>query len=244
MYMRTVQGIQETFITESFVDELAAAAGADPIQFRLAHFTNPANPLTGPSLAVLQAIQKMSGWQTRPSPASGQTGPVMTGRGVGITPSSSCTIAHACEVEVTRKTGAVRVTKIWVAAQLGTLVNPDEVMAQLQGGTIMGLSRAIKDEVVFGRNQITSVDWVSYPIARFTDIPTAVDITVLNPTPADQTPGGPWTPVPNGGLGEPSTINMPAAVGNAVFDATGVRIRETPFRAARVLAALKHAGVA
>lgn len=245
MYMRTVQGIQTTFIVESFVDELAAAAGADPIQFRLNHFTNPSNSLTAPSVAVLQAIQTMSGWQTRPSPEKGQSGPILTGRGVGITPSSSCTIAHACEVEVTRKTGAVRVTKIWVAAELGTLVNPDEVLSQLQGGTVMGLSRALKDEVTFDRNQTTSSDWVSYPIARFADMPDSIDVTIINPGATQNgATGSPWTAVPNGGVGEPSTINVPAAVGNAVFDATGVRIRQTPFRPARVLAALKAAGVA
>ena len=212
MYMRTVQGIQNTFILESFMDELAAAVGADPIQFRINHLTNQANALTAPSIAILQAVQKLSSWQTRPSPDKGQTGPVLTGRGIGITPSSSCTIAHACEVEVTRKTGAVRVTRIWVAAELGSLVTPDAVVAQIQGGTIMGLSRAIKDEVTFGKNRITSRDWVTYPIVRFADIPDSIDIMILNPTPADNGTIASWTKIPNGGIGEPSSINVPAAV--------------------------------
>ncbi|HEY4348966.1 MAG TPA: molybdopterin cofactor-binding domain-containing protein [Gaiellaceae bacterium] len=244
MYMRTVQGLQNTFISESFWDELASAAGVDSIQFRLNHLTNQANQLTGPSIGVLQAIQAMSGWQSRPSPLKGQTGPVMKGRGIGLTPSTSCTIAHACEVEVTRKTGAVKVTKIWVAAQLGTLVNPDSVRAQIEGGTIMGLSRALKDEVTFGKKVITSRDWVSYPIARFKDLPATIDIEILKSAVADNGSIASWTKIPNGGIGEPSTINVPAAVANAVFDATGVRIRSTPFRPARVLSALKTAGIA
>jgi nicotinate dehydrogenase subunit B len=243
MYMRTVQGIQNTFITESFMDELASAAGADPIAFRIGHLTNQASPLTNPSITVLQTIQSMAGWEARPSPDKSQTGDVLKGRGVGITPSSSCVIAHACEVEVTRKTGAVKVTKIYVAAMLGTLVSPDQVEAQIQGGTIMGLSRGLKDGVTFGKKQIISADWVTYPIVRFLDLPDAIEITILNPKATDNGTIGSWTKIPNGGIGEPSSINVPAAIANAVFDATGVRIRQTPFRPARVLAALKAAGV-
>jgi CO/xanthine dehydrogenase Mo-binding subunit len=99
----------------------------------------------------------------------------------------------------------------------------------------MGLSRGLKDQVIFGKNQITSADWVTYPIVRFADLPDAIDITFVPPTaPA----------VPNGGIGEPSQGAMPAALSNAIFDATGVRIRRPPFTPARVRAALKAAGVA
>jgi CO/xanthine dehydrogenase Mo-binding subunit len=227
MYMRTVQGLQNTFISESFMDELAAVAGADPIQFRLNHLA----PSQSTPIQTLEAVQKLSGWQSRPSPAKGQTGPVLTGRGVGLTN----TVSHVAEVEVTRKTGVVRVTRIWVAVNIANLVNPDEVLAQVQGGTIMGLSRGIKDEVTFNKNQTTSADWVSYPIVRFTDLPETIDVLLIPPA-------GPA--VPSTGIGEPASQSVPAAIGNAIFDATGVRLRQPPFRPARVLAALKAAGLA
>ena len=225
MYMRTVQGLQNTFISESFMDELAAAAGVDPIQFRLNHL--PSSQST--AIQTLQALQAHSGWQTRTSPASGQTGNIRTGRGVGMT----STVAHVAEVEVNMKTGAVRVSQIWGVVNIKNLVNPDEVLSQAQGGTIMGLSRALKDEVIFSKNQVASPDWVTYPIVRFADIPDSIDILLIPPTaPA----------VPNSGIGEPSSQAVPAAVGNAIFDATGVRMRQTPFRPGRVRAALKAAG--
>jgi CO/xanthine dehydrogenase Mo-binding subunit len=244
MYMRTVAGIQNTFIQESFMDELAAAAGVDSIQFRLNHLTDQTNVLTPVGVSILQAAQQLSGWQTRPSPAPQTNDPVLKGRGIGLSLSTSCCIAHVADVEVTRKTGAVQVKRISVVAELGTLVHPDSVMAQLEGGTIMGLSRAIKDEVTFGKNRITSGDWVTYPIVRFRDLPASIDIRILNPTAADNGSIARWTKVPNGGIGEPSSIAVPAAVANAVFDATGVRIRSTPFTPARVRAAMKAAGVA
>jgi CO/xanthine dehydrogenase Mo-binding subunit len=98
----------------------------------------------------------------------------------------------------------------------------------------MALSRAMKDQVIFGKNKITSADWVTYPIARFTDIPDRIDITFVPPA----TPS-----IPNGQIGEQSQGALPAAIGNAIFDATGVRMRSLPFTPARVRAALKAAGV-
>ena len=226
MYMRTVAGTQTTFIAESFMDELAAKAGIDPIEFRL----NNLDPKTqATAIETLQAAQKLSGWQTRPSPAPASDGPVLRGRGVGLT----SRVAHVAEVEITRKTGAVKVTRISVAVNIGSLVTPDGTEAQVQGGTIMGLSRALNDQVVFGRNRITSSDWVSYPIVRFTDIPQAVDITFV---PSEPT-------VPSGGIGEPASQAVPAAVGNAIFDAIGVRMRRTPFTPGRVRAAMKTGGI-
>jgi CO/xanthine dehydrogenase Mo-binding subunit len=227
MYMRTVAGIQTTFISESFMDELAAAAGVDPIQYRLNHLDPVAQ---SKAVATLQAVQTLSGWQSRPSPAPKQDGPVLRGRGVGLT----STVAHVAEVEVDRKSGRVHVTRVSVAVNIGSLVSPDATSAQVQGGTIMGLSRALRDQVVFGKNKITSSDWVTYPIVRFQEIPETIDITYVASAPS----------VPNGGIGEPSSQAMPAAIGNAIFDATGVRMRRTPFTPARVRAAMKEAGVA
>jgi nicotinate dehydrogenase subunit B len=227
MYMRTVQGIQTTFMVESFIDELASAASVDPIQFRLNHMPST----QARAIATLQAVQQLSGWQTRPSPGPASNAPVVRGRGVGLSGST----AHVVDLEVTRKTGAVRVRRISAAVNIGSLVHPDSTKAQVEGGSIMGLSRALRDQVIFGKNQITSSDWVTYPIVRFNDIPDAIEVAFVPPsTPA----------VPSGGIGEPASQGVPAAVANAIFDATGVRIRRPPFTPARVRAALKAAGVA
>ena len=137
------------------------------------------------------------------------------------------------EVEVNRKTGAVHVTKFYSAAELGTtLVNPDGVKNQLEGGSIMGLSRSLKEEARFSRHGVRSYDWVTYPILRFVDVPETFDMVVLTSPPS----------IPGGGIGEPASVAVPAAVGNAIFDATGVRMRSVPFTPARVRAALKAAG--
>jgi CO/xanthine dehydrogenase Mo-binding subunit len=228
MYMRTVAGIQTTFISESFMDELAAAAGVDPIQYRLNHLDPVAQ---AKAIATLKAVQQASGWQARPSPAPKSSDQVLKGRGVGL----SSGVAHVAEVEVDRKTGRVHVPRLFVAVNIGSLVSPDATSAQVEGGTLMGLSRALKDQVVFGKNRITSADWVTYPIVRFQDVPQSINITFVPPAAPS---------VPNGGIGEPSSQQVPAAVGNAIFDATGVRMRSTPFTPARVRAALKGAGVA
>jgi CO/xanthine dehydrogenase Mo-binding subunit len=232
MYMRTVGGTQTRFIHESFVDELAAAASEDPIEFRVKHL-DLTNPVNQRALAVLREVQRRSGWQGRPSPAPGATsGTIVRGRGFSLSPSASCCIANVAEVEVNRKTGVVSVSKLWAVAELGTIVNPDGVHNQFQGGSIMGISRALKETARLSKNSVTSVDWVTYPILRFKDVP-PLDLTVL-PTPAS---------IPAGGIGEPSSIAVPAAIGNAFFDATGVRMRSLPLTPGRVRAALKGAGV-
>jgi CO/xanthine dehydrogenase Mo-binding subunit len=227
MYMRLPGSIQTSFISESFMDELAAAAGADPIEYRLRHLDPTAQ---AKAIATLQAVQSLSGWKARPSPAAPSGGTSLKGRGVGLTSS----VAHVVDLEVDRTTGKVHINRISVAVNIGTLVNPDSTRAQIEGGTIMGLSRGLKDQVIFGKNQITSSDWVTYPIVRFADLPDAIDISIVPPSAPS---------VPNGGIGEPSQGAMPAALGNAIFDATGVRIRRPPFTPARVRAALQAAGV-
>jgi CO/xanthine dehydrogenase Mo-binding subunit len=136
------------------------------------------------------------------------------------------------EVDVNRRTGAVRVTRFYAVAELGTtLVNPDGVKNQLEGGGIMGLSRSLKEEARFSRRGVRSYDWVTYPIFRFVDMPAVFDTVVLTSPPS----------IPGGGIGEPASVAVPAAVGNAIFDATGVRMRSIPFTPARVRAALRAA---
>jgi nicotinate dehydrogenase subunit B len=229
MYMRTVAGIQNAFTHESFMDELATAAGVDPIEFRVNHLTETSNPLTARALAVLREVQKRSGWTSRVGPSKLLTGDVYRGRGVALSATAACCIANVADVTVNRKTGAVSVTSFWSVAELGTVVSPDGTINQIHGGTIMGLSRALKEQAVLGKDNVRSRDWVTYPILRFKDVP-KIDVHLLSRANSG---------IPDGGIGEPSSVIVPAVIGNAIFDATGVRMRQTPFTPARVRAALK-----
>jgi CO/xanthine dehydrogenase Mo-binding subunit len=125
------------------------------------------------------------------------------------------------------------VTAFWSVAELGTVVSPDGTINQIHGGTIMSLSRALKEQAVLGRDSVKSRDWVTYPILRFKEVPAKLDVTLLT---------RPNSGIPDGGIGEPSSVIVPAAVGNAIFDATGARIREVPFTRERVRAALAARG--
>lgn len=252
--MRSPGRIQVNFAGEQFMDEIAAATGQDPIAFRLRHLSNNTDPYTLVSMqprmaAVLQTAQQVSGWKSRPSPGPGATSNarVVSGRGIAIVASQrSSYIANVAEVEVDKKTGKVSVTQMHVTVDAGQIVNPIGIQAQIQGATIFSTSRALHEEVVFTRSHVVDADWVSYPILRFVDVPQAINITLLNqPTlsPAGSFANGGMGSYVNSGIGEPPNTVVPAAIGNAIFDATGVRVREAPYTPGRVRAALKAAGV-
>jgi nicotinate dehydrogenase subunit B len=135
--------------------------------------------------------------------------------------------AMVSDVEVDRATGAVRVTRVVVAHDCGLVVNPDGVRNQVEGNVVQAISRTLKEEVLFDRARITSVDWVSYPILTFPELPDEVEVVLIDRP--DQ---------PSVGAGEPATCPVPAAIANAVFDATGARLRSVPFTPDRVKAVL------
>ena len=205
------------------MDELAAAAGADPVQFRLKGLSDPR------AIEVLKRTAEMIGWQTRPSPqAQRRSGNLAAGRGMAYNryKHSENYVAMAMEVEVNRSTGAIHVRRVTCAHDCGLVVNPDGVRNQIEGSILQTLGRALYEEVKFDRSRVTTVDWKSYPILTFPEVP-AIEIALIDrPT------------LPPYGAGEPATAPVAAALANAVFDATGARLRTVPFTPDRVKAAL------
>jgi CO/xanthine dehydrogenase Mo-binding subunit len=220
--LRTVGSTASVFPVESFVDELATAAGADPVQFRLQHL----GAASQRAIDAINATAALANWDTRPSPKPGTRGTIVTGRGIA----TRGNVAVVAEVEVNRTTGKVRVTRAWCAHECGLIVNPDGIRSQVEGSIVMFASRAINEQVTFTRSAITSLDWVTYPIMRFKDAPDEVQIQLINRK--DQ---------PSSGAGELSGPVIAPAIANAFFDATGVRMRQLPLTPARVRATLAAA---
>ncbi len=240
--LRDPNGPQSAFASESFIDEAAAAAKADALEFRVNMIKAGTNDDNGfrraRSLAVLEAAAKKYGWQPRPSPGPRGTGKILTGRGIAYSFRGQTVVAEIAEVEVNRETGHVWAKRLVCAHDCGFVVNPESLRTTVECGTLHGLSRAIHEEVRFDTEKVTSVDWVSHPTLRHADVPEQIDIVLVNGDPNPNRPD-----LPPYGAGEASLKPMLAAIGNAIHDATGVRIRRVPFRDDRVLAALKAAGV-
>jgi nicotinate dehydrogenase subunit B len=231
--LRAPQAPQTTFGSEQMIDELAYAAGMDPYQFRLQNITTAqVNDGFSQWRDVLVGAAKLANWQPRVAASNLSTANVVTGRGIAVGGFAGSQAGVAVEIEVNKKTGKIVVKHAYTAQVAGLSVYLPGVEQQMDGNLVMGASRALFEEVAFNKAQVTSLDWVSYPIMRFKDSPqtsyTIVQRTDLIPT----------------GSGEPPAVPIAAAIANAFFDATGVRLREAPMTPSRVRAALKTAGVA
>jgi CO/xanthine dehydrogenase Mo-binding subunit len=235
--LRDPNGPQSTFAAESFIDELAAAAKADPVEFRMRMLrgstTDDAGFRRARSIAVLKAAAEAYGWDARPSPKPLSKGGILTGRGIAYSFRGQTIVAQIAEVEVNRQTGHVRVKRLVCAHDCGLVVNPQSLKRTVECAMLHGLSRAIHEEVRFDTEKVLSVDWVSHPTLRHMDVPERIDVVLVNGDPNPSRPD-----LPPYGAGEAALKPMIAAVANAIHDATGVRLRRAPFRDARVLAAL------
>jgi CO/xanthine dehydrogenase Mo-binding subunit len=206
------------FAIESFMDELAAGSGADPVAFRLAHLQDER------ARAVVSLCAERFGWAVRPR-SDGR-------RGAGFAFARYKNLASYCavalEAEVEHETGAVAVRRVVAAVDAGDVVNPDGLKNQIEGGIVQSLSWSTVEAVSFDADHRTSFDWSAYSIFRFRDVPDTVEVEILN------RPGTPFL-----GAGEASQGPAAAALANAVADATGVRIRDLPLSPERVKAAVR-----
>ncbi len=238
--LRDPNGPQVTFAFEGFIDELAAAAKADPVQFRLEMLEKSAEDNVfrkARSLAVVKAAAEKYGWDARPSPRPQAAGNIATGRGIAYTYRSNTVVAVIAEVEVNKQTGGVWVKRLVCAHDCGLAINPMGLHHTVECGMLHGLSRALHEEVQFDAEKVLSVDWATHPSMRHSDTPEKIDVVLVNGDPNPDRPD-----LPHYGAGETSHKPMIAAVANAVFDATGVRLRRAPFRKERVLEALRAQG--
>lgn len=221
--LRSPSRLQNTFAHECFMDEVAAHVKADPVAFRLKHLSDQR------LIDCVTRAAKASGWQARPSPDRGATGGAARGRGIACVAyeGDNGYAATVAEVEVDRETGRVHVKRFVVAHDCGPISNPNGLKNQIEGGTLQGMSRAMGEEVTWDAHGVTSTNWRTYH-----SLPLGFDVPRIDCELIDR------TGVPATGAGETAITLAAAAIGNAIFDATGARIRQVPFTPDRVKAAL------
>jgi nicotinate dehydrogenase subunit B len=219
-WIRSPGRLQNTFANESFLDEIAALAGVDPLELRLKYLDDPRGR------DLLERLDNFSKWRDRPKPE--RSADVVTGRGLAYIKYELVRtyVGAVAEVQVNRKTGVIAVSRFYVVHDCGQIINPDGLRNQIEGNIVQTVSRTLMEKVTFDRSMVTSLDWASYPILAFPDVPDVMIELIDRPN------DPPW------GGGEPSAATVSAAIGNAVFEATGVRLRSVPFTPAKVKAAL------
>jgi CO/xanthine dehydrogenase Mo-binding subunit len=221
--LRSPERLQNTFAHESFMDEIAASIKVDPVEFRLRHLADPR------LIRVVQEAATLAKWDTRPSPRSGNSrSGVVSGRGIScvLYEGNNGYCAAVADVEVNQTTGAIVVKNFYIANDCGPISNPNGLANQLEGGAMQGISRALLEEVTWDGEKVTSIDWKTYrPLYLGVEIP-VIHTKLINAEGRAM------------GAGETAVTVIPAAIANAVFDATGARLRQVPFTPERVKAAL------
>jgi CO/xanthine dehydrogenase Mo-binding subunit len=241
--LRAPERLQNTFAHECFMDEVAAHVKADPVAYRLRHLNH--SRLSG----AIQAAAKAANWQARPSPNSragsasqdpnrraglaaqdlpGSNGTV-SGRGIACVcyEGDNGYVAMVAEVDVTQNTGQVHVTRLVIAQDCGPISNPDGMRSQMEGGALQGMSRALGEAVTWDEEKITSIDWRTYRTLPLGFAIPRIETVLIDKPDEDAC-----------GSGETAITVVAAAIGNAIFDATGARVREVPFTPERVKAAI------
>ncbi|HME40472.1 MAG TPA: molybdopterin cofactor-binding domain-containing protein [Steroidobacteraceae bacterium] len=222
-WIRSPGRMQSAFANEAFLDEIAAATHTDPFELRRRYLTDDAR-----AIAVLERLAQLANWRLRSADNQANSS-TATGRGMAFVKyeNNRTYVGMVATVEIDRTTGVIAAKHFAVVQDCGQVINPDGVKNQLEGNIVQTVSRTLMEQVRFDRSRVTSLDWQSYPILTFPDIP-QIDMELI-----DRPHETPW------GVGEPSAAIVPAAISNAVFDAVGVRLRSVPFSSDKVLAALK-----
>ncbi|NLS04153.1 xanthine dehydrogenase family protein molybdopterin-binding subunit [Rhizobium sp. P32RR-XVIII] len=220
-HLRDPVGPQIHFASESFLDEVAYDIGMDPVAFRLKYLTDPRD------IAVVKAATEKAGWRPRTAARRQSAGgDTLRGQGMAYAQRSGTRVAIVSEVEINSKTGEIWARKFTVAHDCGMIINPRQLTHTIEGNIVQGISRAVHEEVQFDENIVTSVDWETYPILDITETPETIDVVLIDRK--DIAPSG---------AGEPSMRPVAAAIANAIYDATGVRIRQAPFTPDKLRAA-------
>ena len=223
--LRAPGDLARTFASESLLDEIAADLHVDPVQFRLRYLKNNKRVTE-----ALVAATREAQWKERVAHSAQSSGSKAIGRGVSISGRDGTITAAVAEVEVDKSNGEINVKRVTLAHDCGLIVNPDGLKNQIEGNVIQGVSRTLLEEVRFDAQGMKNLDWVSYPILTYRRVPN-VQIVLIN-----------RKEMPALGGGEPSTVPVPAAIANAVYDAIGVRLREVPMTPQKVQAALRSKG--
>ena len=209
---RSVAFSQHGFFVEAFFDELAEAAGVDPFEFRVANLGDRPRPR-----AVLERLKTISGWSTTPRSSMDAATGLRRGRGVALIESFGSIVGEVCDVAVAAD-GSVRAERVVAVVDCGIVINPDTAKAQIEGGILFGLSAALAEEITLKSGAVVQQNFHDYPLLRLSEAP-AVEVEFITST------------APPGGLGEPGTPPIAAALVNAVFAATGMRVRALPLAA-------------
>jgi len=223
-WIRSPGRMQSAFANEAFFDEIATAANTDPFEMRLRYLADDAR-----AVEVLERLRRFANWQKRSSRKPPAGGKAVTGRGMSFVKyeNDRTYVGMVATIQIVPATGVITAKHFAVVQDCGQIINPDGAKNQIEGNVVQTVSRTLIEQVHFDRSRVISIDWQTYPILTFPDVP-EVDIELI-----DRPNEKPW------GVGEPSSAIVSAAISNAVFDAIGVRLRSVPFSPQKTIAAMK-----